>query len=82
MKGIFYISVNNFVKKYSKQIWKQQKKLENKYVIFKTNMKKHIYENDHFSYVHEKKSLHIWFFHEFVFNISFLLLFTKLFIMT
>jgi hypothetical protein len=47
-------------------------------------MKKHIYENDHFSYVHEKKSLHICFFvvHEFVLNISFLLLFMKLLMMT
>jgi hypothetical protein len=56
MKGIFYISVNNFMnskKKYSRQIQEQQKKrtqicnIQNKY-------EKHIYENDHFSYVHEK----------------------------
>jgi hypothetical protein len=41
----------------------RKKTKENKYVIFKTNIKrKHIYENDHFSYVHEKNSLHIWFF--------------------
>jgi hypothetical protein len=43
---------------------------------------KHIYENDHFSYVHEK-NIHYKFgffvVHEFVLNISFLLLFTKLF---
>jgi hypothetical protein len=55
MKGIFYISVNNFVKKIFKTNLETAKKLENKYVIFKINMKKHIYENDHFSYVHEKK---------------------------
>jgi hypothetical protein len=57
---------------------------KNKYVIFKTNIKKrkHIYENDHFSYVYEKifiTNLVFFVVHEFVLNISFLLLFTKLF---
>jgi hypothetical protein len=78
MKGIFYISVTNF--------------MNNKRIIFKTNLgtakkkktnmkKTYIYENDHFSYVHEKNHYKFGFFivHEFVLNISFLLLFTKLF---
>jgi hypothetical protein len=69
----------------NKKIFKTNLGIEkNKYVIFKTNIKKrkHIYENDHFSYVYEKifiTNLVFFVVHEFVLNISFLLLFTKLF---
>jgi hypothetical protein len=61
-------------------------KKENKYVIFKTNMKKeNIYMKIIISVMFMKKkfitNLNFFVVHEFVLNISFLLLFTKLFTM-
>jgi hypothetical protein len=39
----------------------RKKNKENKYVIFKTNIKrKHIYENDHFSFMFMKKIHYIF----------------------
>jgi hypothetical protein len=78
--------MNNFVN--SKKIFKSNpgsaKKLENKYVIFKTNIK-NIYMKMIISVMFMKKNHYKFGFfavHEFVLNISFLLLFTKLFTMT
>jgi hypothetical protein len=86
MKGIFYISMNNFVNNnkniqvksgISKKIRKQICNIQDKY---KKHIKKMI-----ISVMFMKKIItNLVFFalHEFVLNISFLLLFTKLFTMT
>jgi hypothetical protein len=56
MKGIFYISVNNFMnnKKNIQDKSGNSKKKRTQICNIQNKYEKHIYENDHFSYVHEK----------------------------